>query len=128
MSAWGLECEKAIAQSVQEYIESTIVLIQCDYDTAPIENRLKKVPFMNEPGRKLFVYDSLTRDPVDWATIKRLKRSFFTGAKVTMQLTQVGDEAGDTLAVLKMFTRHSLLKGRRTISARTSCCARCQAW
>ena len=56
---------------------------------------------MREPGRKLFVYDSLCRDPVDWSAIKRRKRSFFAGTKVTMQMSQAGDEAGDTLAVLK---------------------------
>ena len=56
---------------------------------------------MNEPGRKLFLYDSLCREPVDWGAIKRHKRSFYGGAKVTMRLTTAGDEAGDTLAVLK---------------------------
>ena len=56
---------------------------------------------MNEPGRKLFFYDTLCREPVDWGAIKRLKRSFYGGAKVTMRFTNPGDEAGDTLAVLK---------------------------
>eukprot|EP00974_Lingulodinium_polyedra_P006923 656885-Lingulodinium_polyedra.AAC.1 len=58
---------------------------------------------MIEPGRKLFVYDSLCRGPVDWAAIKRHRRSVWAGAKVTMHLSQVGDEAGDTLAVVKNF-------------------------
>ena len=49
----------------------------------------------------MFAYDSMCREPVDWAAIKRHKRSHFAGAKVTMTLTQVGDEGGDTLAVLK---------------------------
>ena len=56
---------------------------------------------MNEPGRKLFAYDSLCREPVNWAAIKRHKRSFHAGAKVTMQMSQPGDDAGDTLAVFK---------------------------
>ena len=56
---------------------------------------------MNEPGRKLFVYDSFCRDPMDWAHLKKHKRSYFGGAKAMMNLQQVGDEAGDTLAVLK---------------------------
>jgi hypothetical protein len=83
---------------------------------------LKIIPFMNEPGRKLFAYDSLCREPVEWSSIKRLKRGFFAGAKVTMTLTQAGDEAADTLAVLKIYTIRSVLRGRTT-SARTSCCA-----
>ena len=66
-----------------------------------IENRLRKIPFMSEPGRKMFAYDSLSRYPVDWLAIKRHNRSFLSGAKVTMALSLVGDESGDTLAVLK---------------------------
>ena len=56
---------------------------------------------MNEPGRKLFIYDSMCRDPVDWAAIKRHKRNHCLGAKVTMKVTTMGMESGDTLAVLK---------------------------
>ena len=56
---------------------------------------------MNEPGRKMFYYDSLCREPVDWGAIKRHRRSCFNGAKVTMQLTNAGEESGDTLSVLK---------------------------
>ena len=101
LAAWGQSCENAVQEAVEDYISSTIVLIQCDYETAPIETRLRKIPFMSEPGRKLFAYDSLCREPVDWAAIKRHKRSHFAGAKATMTLSQVGDEGGDTLAVLK---------------------------
>ena len=101
LAEWGKRCETAVNDSVEDYINSTIVLIQCEYETAVIEGRLRKIPFMNEPGRKLFAYDSLCREPVDWGAIKRHKRSFFAGAKVTMDLQQVGDEGGDTLAVLK---------------------------
>ena len=43
----------------------------------------------------------MRREPVDWGAIKRHKRSHFAGAKVTMTLSSVGDEVGDTLAVLK---------------------------
>ena len=56
---------------------------------------------MTEPGRKLFFYDSLCREPVDWSAIKRLKRSFHGGVKVSMKVTHIGDEDGDTLAVVK---------------------------
>ena len=38
---------------------------------------------------------------MDWGAIKRHKRSCFAGAKVTMSMSQAGDEAGDILAVLK---------------------------
>ena len=101
LAAWGKQCEQAVQASVEDYINATVVLVQCQYETHPIENRLKKIPFMNEPGRKLFAYDSLCREPVNWSTIKRHKRSVLSGATVSMQLSQVGDESGDTLAVLK---------------------------
>ena len=101
LAAWGKQCEDAVKESVEDFINSTIVLITCEYETGPIENRLKKIPFMNEPGRKLFLYESMLRDPLDWASVKRNKRSVWAGAKVTMELNQAGDEAGDTLAVVK---------------------------
>ena len=85
---------------MDEYMSATIVLIQCEYETAPIEQRLRRSPFMNEPGRKWFAYDSMCREPVDWGAIKRHKRSHFAGAQVTMTLWSVGDEVGDTLAGL----------------------------
>eukprot|EP00974_Lingulodinium_polyedra_P046276 4434666-Lingulodinium_polyedra.AAC.1 len=65
-----------------------MVLVTCGYETAPIEARLRKIPFVIEPGRKLFVYDSLCRGPVDWAAIERHRRSVWAGAKVTMDLSQ----------------------------------------
>ena len=86
---------------MSEFLRPLLLLIQCECETAPIEQRLKRIPFMSEPGRKLFAYDSMCREPVDWGAIKRHKRSHFAGAKVTMNLSSVGDEAGDTLAVLK---------------------------
>ena len=48
-------------------------LIQCEYETAPIEQRLQSIPCMSEPGRKLFAYDSVCRGPGDWGAIKRHK-------------------------------------------------------
>ena len=101
LAQWGKLCEEAVKSSVEDYINATTVLIVSEYETAPIEARLKKIPFMSEPGRKLFGYNSLCREPVDSAAVKRHKRSFFAGAKVTMDLTQAGDEASDTLAVIK---------------------------
>ena len=101
LAQWGQQCATAVENSVEDFINATIVIIVSNHETAPIEARLKKIPFMNEPGRKLFAYDSLCREPVEWGAIKRHKRSFHGGAKVTMQLTQPGDDAGDTLAVVK---------------------------
>ena len=63
---------------------ATTVLIQCEYDTDPIEQRLGKIHFKTEPGRKLLAYGSMCGGPVDWGAIKRHKRIHFAGAKVTM--------------------------------------------
>ena len=101
LAQWGKQCEVAVESSTNDYIDAMIVIVVCEHETAPIVHRLKKVPFMNEPGRKLFCYDSLCREPVDWSAIKRLKRSIYGCAKVSMCLTSAGDESGDTLAVLK---------------------------
>jgi hypothetical protein len=90
----------AVEEAVDEYISAIIVLIQCAYETAPIEQRLRISSFMNELGRKLFAYDSMCRHPVDWGAAKRHKCSHCAGTKVTMTLSLVGDEVGDTLAVL----------------------------
>ena len=69
---------------------------------APIEQRLKSIPFfMNEPGRKLFAYDRMCRDPVDWGVIRRYQRSHFAGSPVTMILSLASYETGETLAVLQ---------------------------
>ena len=51
---------------MDEYMSATIVLVQCEYNTVPIEQRLRIIPFMNEPGFKLLAYDRMCRDPVDW--------------------------------------------------------------
>ena len=56
---------------------------------------------MKEPGRRLFVYDSLCQDPLNWAKLRGMKRSFLTGAKVSMTCTQAGQKGLDTLAPLK---------------------------
>ena len=87
LAAWGQACEKAVEEVVDEYIVATIVLIQCEHEMAPIEHRLNIICFMTEPGRKLFAYDSVCRDPVAWGAIKRHKRNHFAGAKVTMTLS-----------------------------------------
>ena len=50
---------------MDEYMLAAIELVQCEYETAPIEQWLRIIPFMTEPGRKLFAYDGVWRDPVD---------------------------------------------------------------
>eukprot|EP00974_Lingulodinium_polyedra_P112801 10916881-Lingulodinium_polyedra.AAC.1 len=59
----GQQSEKTMKDSVQEYIASTIVFVQCDHETGPIEQRLARVPFASEPGRKLFARGSWRQDP-----------------------------------------------------------------
>ena len=76
-------------------------MIISDLDPVKINKKLEKVPFMKEPGRKLFHYDSLCQDPLNWQKVRQLKRSFLTGAKVTMVCNQAGQLGSDTLAVLK---------------------------
>ena len=73
----GQACEKAVEEVVDEYLVATIVLIQRENETVPTEQRLRIVPVMTEPGRKLLAYDSVRRDPVDWGAIKRHKRNHF---------------------------------------------------
>ena len=100
-AAWLSQCEKATEESVEQYIASMIVLVTAAYETTSIEQKLKRIPFMSEPGRKLFIYDSFCKDPANWLNIKKNRRNVFAGTKVVMQLSQAGDESSDTLAVTK---------------------------
>ena len=50
LAAWGQVCEKAVEDAVNEYMYATIVLIQCEYKTVPIEQQSRGIPFMSEPG------------------------------------------------------------------------------
>ena len=81
------QCQKAEQESINEYINSCVVLVVADYDSAKIEKKLKKIQFISEPGRKLFLYDALSRDPLDWATLKKQRRSYLSGANVAMTFT-----------------------------------------
>ena len=58
-AAWLSQCEKATEESVEQYITSMTVLVTAAYATTSIEQKLRRIPFMSEPGRKLFIYDSL---------------------------------------------------------------------
>ena len=70
-AVWLSQCEKATEESVEQYIASMIVLVTAAYETTTIEQKLRRIPFMSEPGRKLFIYDSFCKDPTDWQNIKR---------------------------------------------------------
>ena len=63
--------------------------------------KLDRVSFMRELGRKLFIYDSLVQDPINWNKLRRMKRSFLTGAKVNMICQSVGQADQDTLHRVK---------------------------
>ena len=99
---WMAMCEKALEESVDQYISSMVVLVVSPYETNQIDTKLQRIPFMKEPGRKLFVYDSFCKDPADWGNIKRSRRNAFSGTKVAMTLTSIGDDTGDTLTVVKI--------------------------
>jgi len=106
LSSWMQACQEAMEESVRSYISSTVVLAIAPYETCHVEKKLAKIPFMSEPGRKMFVYDSFCRDPMDWTSLKKGKRGLISGAKVQMTFTHAGEESGDTLTVLKeIYTR-----------------------
>ena len=66
LAQWAKQCETAVEESTLDYIDAMVVIVACEHETTPIVERLRKVLFMNEPGRKLFLYDSLCREPVEW--------------------------------------------------------------
>ena len=115
-AAWLTQCEKDMAESVEQYINSMVVLVVAPYETDAIEHKLRRINFLKEPGRKLFLYDSFCRDPANWNTIKRCKRNAIVGGAVAMKMTQIGDEGGDTLAV----TKNTYLSFRTGGDTRTS--------
>ena len=101
LSAYQEECRKAQENSIKEHIDLRVVMVVSDLDATKINRKLERVSFMKEPGRKLFLYDSLCQDPLNWAKLRSMKRSFLTGAKVTMMCQQAGQIGADTLAPLK---------------------------
>ena len=101
LAAYQESCRRAQEDATKEHINLRIVMVISDLDPLKINKKLEKVSFMKEVGRKLFHYDSLCQDPLNWAKVRRLKRSFLTGAKVAMTCTQAGQAGTDTLAVLK---------------------------
>ena len=45
-----LTYNQAVEKVADEHMSATIALIQCEYETVAIEQRLRIIPFMNEPG------------------------------------------------------------------------------
>ena len=76
-------------------------MVISELDSQKIDNKMGRVSFMKEPGRKLFLYDSLCQDPLNWTKLRKMKRSFLTGAKVNMTCQQAGQQGADTLAPVK---------------------------
>ena len=101
LAAYYEQCRKAQAASIKEHIETRVVMVISELDSQKIDNKMGRVSFMKEPGRKLFLYDSLCQDPLNWTKLRKMKRSFLTGAKVNMTCQQAGQQGADTLAPVK---------------------------
>ena len=101
LSAYQDACRKAQETATKEHMDMRVVLIISDLDANKINKKLDRVSFMKEPGRKMFVYDSLIQDPLNWPKLRQWKRSFLIGAKVGMKCDQAGTMGRDTLAPLK---------------------------
>jgi hypothetical protein len=100
LSAYQEQCRKLLEDSTMEYIELRIAFVT-ESDPQTMNRKLDRVSFMREPGRKLFIYDSMVQDPSHWSKLRRHKRSFLTGAKVTMICQSAGQAGQDTLNTLK---------------------------
>ena len=94
-------CRRVQEDATKEHINLRVVIIVSDLDPQKVIKKLERVSFMKEVGRKLFHYDSLCQDPLNWAKLRTTKRSFLTGAKVAMVCSQAGQVGTDTLACLK---------------------------
>ena len=95
-------CHKAEADAVRQYINSRVVIVVSKCESSELAKHLKKVPLLNEPGRKLFKFDTLVHEPMNWDKLKAHKRAFPVSGKVTMVLNgSGGDDDNDTLAPLK---------------------------
>ena len=95
------DCKRSELDAINDYVGQRVVIKVSEHDTDQIVSKLKSVRLLKESGRKVFILDTLTRDPLNWCNVKRAKRSFLTGAKVQMMFSQPGCDGGDTLAVVK---------------------------
>ncbi len=106
LSEWTEACEKLEREATNSYITSRVVLAIAKYHTDELEAVLKRISMLQEAGRKLFVYDSLVVEPLNWTKLRKHKRSWLTCNKVAMDLNSVGTDSGDTLAPLKNMYSH----------------------
>ena len=71
MSAYQEQCRKAFDDSTREHIELRIAFVT-ESDPQTMGRKLDRVSFMRELGRKLFIYDSLVQDPINWNKLRRM--------------------------------------------------------
>ena len=79
-------------ESTMEYIELRIAFVT-ESDPQTMSRKLDRVSFTRELGCKLFIYDSLVQDPLNWSKLRRMKRPFLTGARVHMIVSRLGRQA-----------------------------------
>ena len=72
LSAYQEECRQAQDESVKGHINLRVAFVSGELDAARVNQKLERVSFMMEPGRKMFIYDALCQDPMNWenATIE----------------------------------------------------------
>lgn len=88
--------------ALKTYINARLAIVVADYDSASLERNLSKVPMINEPGRKLFLLNTMIVQPLDWKRIKAHKRALGCGCKVDVKLQGPGgSDDSDTLYPLK---------------------------
>ena len=60
LSAYQEQCRKLLEESTMEYIELRIAFVT-ESDPQTMNRKLDRVSFMRELGRKLFIYDSMSK-------------------------------------------------------------------
>ena len=70
LSAYQEQCRKATENSTRDHIELRIAFVT-ESDPTTMGRKLDRVSFMREPGRKLFIYDSLVQDPLNWNKLRK---------------------------------------------------------
>lgn len=102
LAEWNAVCAKAESDAVKTYIAARVAFVSAPYESDALLAALDRVPLLAESSRKLFKYDSLCMDPLNWKRLRQGKRSFWNAGKVNMTLVASGgtDET-DTLAPLK---------------------------
>ena len=70
-------------------------------DPLTMSRKLDSVSFMREFGRKLFIYDSLVQDPLNWSKLCRNKAFLPHRSQRDHDFQSVGQAGQDTLNTLK---------------------------